>query len=152
MTVSRITIDIDSYHRDVRMRVLRAYHGLQNLGATDVKVAVSSSGKGFHVVGYFDRHIPTEEKFNIRENLNDDPNRLKMDRERAERGLPTQTMWSKKEGNDGERYVYDTAEEALQHVEATSRSPHERMNTLQNHGRKALRDTEIPHTKLLKGA
>lgn len=145
--ISRITIDIDSHVRTPRLRVLRAVSGLRQAGADDVEVAVSSSGEGFHIVGYFEQHVPTEQQLRIRENLNDDPNRIQMDRQRAERGLPINTMWGKKGSNEGERYVFETPEDALAHVEATSRSDYERAHGLANHGRKSVTDMEIPHTK-----
>lgn len=146
---SRVSVDIDSHVPNVEIRVLRAYHGLYDHGATDVKVAVSSSGTGFHVVGHFDTRLAQETKFEIRENLNDDPNRLRMDRQRAERGLPTQTMWDEKGGNDGTRQVFDTADDALRHVELTRGTAHEHAKRIQNHGRKAIRDERVPHTKAI---
>lgn len=148
---SRITIDIDSYVSNPRLRVQRAYHGLHNAGAADVEVAISSSEAGYHVVGYFEQPVSLVDQFAIRENLNDDPNRLKMDRQRAARGLPINTTWSHKAGNEGERTVYTGLEEALRHMERTRQTDYTRMKTLQNHGRKALRDTEIPHTKAISG-
>ena len=148
---SRVSVDIDSHVPSVEIRVLRAYHGLYEHGATDVTVAVSSSGTGFHVVGAFDEPLAQETKFEIRENLNDDPNRLKMDRQRAERGLPTQTMWSRKDSNDGERQVFDTADDALNHVELTRGGAHAHAKRIQNHGHKAVTDARIPHTKAIEG-
>lgn len=146
MTVpqSRITIDIDSHVPNLRIRLLRAKSGLKRAGAYEVEAAVSSSGRGFHLTGYFDERIPLETQFRIRENLNDDPNRIKMDRQRAERGLPINTMWTKKHGNDGERQTFETIEDALAHVERTQVDPHTRMNKIQNNGHKAIIDAEIP--------
>jgi len=151
MYASRVTIDIDSYVRSPRTRVLRAYHGLQQAGADDVEVAVSSSGGGFHLVGYFAEPLATETKLRIRENLGDDPKRIHMDRQRAARGLPTQTMWSEKGGNEGQRQVFDTPEDALTHVEATGRTAHQRAKAIQNYGHRALKDDQIPHLKGVSG-
>lgn len=149
--ISTISVDIDAYKRNVRLRVLRAESGLEQAGAYETLVAVSSSGEGFHVVGYFDEHVPQEAQFRIRENLNDDPNRLRMDRQRAERGLPIGTMWTHKGGNEGVRAEYDTAGAALQHVEVTARTDYERVKGLQNRGRKEIQDLEIPHTANISG-
>jgi hypothetical protein len=140
---TRITIDIDSHVQNPRLRLLRAVHGLEQVGAYHTEVATSSSGKGFHVVGHFDDRIPLDEQFRIRENLNDDPNRIKMDRQRAEKGLPINTMWHSKGGNEGERTVYDTVDDAIDAADAATRTYKERLNGIQNHGHKAVTDAHI---------
>lgn len=140
---TRITVDLDSHVQNTRLRLLRAVSGLEQAGAYDTRVACSSSGTGYHVVGFFDDRIPAEQQLRIRENLNDDPNRLKMDRQRAERGLPINTMWTHKDGNEGERTVYDTVDDAIFAADAASRTYKERLNGMQNHGHKAVNDGHI---------
>lgn len=141
---TRITIDIDSHVQNPRLRLLRATNGLQRAGATDVEVATSTSGTGFHVVGFFDEHVPLETQFQIRRNLNDDPNRIQMDRQRALRGLPINTMWTTKDGNEGERQVFDTVDDAIEYAETNVRTDKQRLNSIQNRGHKAIQDGQIP--------
>lgn len=147
MTVSRVSVDIDSHVPNARLRVLRAYHHLQNMDAERVYVAVSSSQQGYHVEGLFDFHIPVHRRLEIRENLNDDPNRLRMDYQRAARGLPIGTMWREKGSNDGERREFETPNGAIDYVETTQYGWDSRARSLQNNGHTAVRDAEVPHTK-----
>lgn len=141
---SRVTVDIDSHVPNTRLRLLRAVNGLQDAGAYDTEVATSSSGTGFHVVGYFDEHVPVREQLRMRANLNDDPNRLQADRQRAARGLPINTMWTSKGGNEGERTVHDTVDDAIAHKDAHTRSDTDRMRDIQNKGHKARIDGHTP--------
>lgn len=141
---SRVTVDIDSHVRTPRIRVLRAERALERAGA-DVHVAVSSSGQGYHVVGMFERHVSPYEQVQMRRTLADDPNRIKMDIQRMQKGLPSQTMWTDKGTRDGTRQVFDCADDAIEYVERTRMSDYARAKSLQNHGHKALRDGEIAH-------
>jgi hypothetical protein len=148
MVVSRITVDIDGHHDSPRLRVLRAYHGLlQHDAVCGVSVAVSSSHEGFHLVAECDEHVSVIERLRVRRNLGDDPKRVRMDEQRAKRGLPIGTMWTSKGGRDGERREFGDAEAALEYVDATSRSAAERAHGIQQHGHKAVRDAEVPHTR-----
>lgn len=140
---TRVTIDVDSHVSNPRLRLLRAVHGLEQAGAYYTEVATSSSGTGFHVVGYFDERIPVQEQLTMRENLNDDKNRIDMDRQRASKGLPINTMWGSKAGNEGERTVYDTVDDAINAADAATRTYKERLNGIQNNGHKAIIDAQI---------
>lgn len=148
---SRVTIDIDSHVPATRVRVLRAVYGLRDAGAAEVDIAVSSSGEGYHIVGWFDEYLDPEAKRTLRKDLNDDGNRERMDEQRGPRGLPENTMWTEKDGNEGERQTFTTVEDALRHVARTSRTDHERARSLANHGRKAARDCEISRTHAVQG-
>jgi|GEM_PF-1036532 hypothetical protein len=141
---SRITVDIDSHVPNPRLRLLRAKQGLERAGAFEIEYATSSSGTGFHIVGYFDEPLARETQFQIRENLNDDPNRLRMDRQRAERGLPINTMWDHKDGNEGSRQVFETVDDVIRFAETNTQSTKGRLNAIQNRGHKAIIDEEIP--------
>jgi hypothetical protein len=144
---SRVTVDIDSYHSQSRLRVQRAYHGLARAGAETVEVAVSSSGTGYHVAAYFDEPLTTAEKESLRMTYGDDPKRALMDRIRSRHGLVQNVMWSEKSSNEGERQVFDTPEGAIEYVERTRAADADRMRALVNHGRRSLIDAEIPHTR-----
>jgi len=148
---TRITIDIDSHVPNPRMRAIKAYHGLQNAGAYDVTVATSSSGEGYHLVGHFESRVPLDEQFDIRRNLNDDPNRIKMDEQRAARGLPINTMWTEKAGNEGTRTEFTTIWDAIDYVDQNARTDAERVHGLANNGHRAVKDAEIPHLKQSTG-
>ena len=144
--VDRTSADIDAHRGHLRMRVLRAANALEEMGAIEVDVAVSSSGEGFHVVGYFDRALTNEERFSWRAAWGD-PKRVHADEQRLAAGHRIDTNWREKGENDGERQVFDTPEEALQYVEQTRWSDYDRAKALQNDGRRSLRDDYIPHTR-----
>lgn len=148
---TRITVDIDSHVPNPRLRLLRAVHGLEQVGAYYTEVATSSSGTGFHVVGHFDDRISVQDQLSIRRNLNDDPNRIKMDRQRAKRGLPIDTNWTSKDGNDGTRTVYDTVDDAIDAADAATRTYKERLNGMANRGHKAVKDAQIDRMSTIKG-
>lgn len=149
--VSRVSIDIDGHFQNPRLLVLKAVQGLKQAGATETKVAVSSSGEGYHVVGHFDHYVPPGEKLHIRRQYGDDGNRRLMDDQRADIGHPTGTMWRKKGGNEGERVEFETVDEAFGHT-ALSQDWSEKAKAIQQHGHKAVRDALVPHSRGVKAA
>lgn len=148
---TRITIDIDSHVQTPRLRLLRAVTGLQREGAYHTHVATSTSGTGFHVVGFFEERIAVQRQLDIRRNLNDDPNRIRMDEQRAERGLPINTMWTNKAGNDGERIKFDTVDDAIAYSRTQATTHHERMGEIANDGHKAIVDQITPKMSHIEG-
>lgn len=88
---SRVTIDLDA-GQNLRLRVLRAYYGLARL-ADSVDVRVSSSGKGVHLIGWFENRLTDETQQRLRESLCDDPNRIALDEMRRGVGHTTGVLW-----------------------------------------------------------
>lgn len=152
-TISRISVDIDSYVGSPRVAVLKAYHGLQNHDAVAaVDVHVSSSGEGFHLVGRCDEHVGVQERLRVRRTLGDDEKRVHLDEQRAARGLPIGTMWASKGSREGERQSFSDVEAAIEYVERTSRSDLERARGLDERGHREVMDAEVPHTRCVREA
>lgn len=106
----RVTVDLDGYAPRMRLRAIQAYHALDR-AAERVAVAVSSSGEGLHLVGYFAEPVTFGERIKLRRTLGDDPKRIQIDIERALNGVYTGVLWSEK-SESGEKVrefadVYD---------------------------------------------
>ena len=141
---TRVTIDIDHYVSTPRLRLLRAYHNLLHAGATEVKVAVSSSRRGYHVEGLFAEELSDDEQVSIRRNLADDSNRIYMDVERSAIGHTSNVMWFTKSTNDHVRQQFDTPEDAINYVSETRKGDPQRVRAIANHGHKAMNDSSMP--------
>jgi hypothetical protein len=115
-----------------------------------VSVAVSSSQQGFHIVAECDEYVSTAERLRVRRNLGDDPKRVRLDEQRAERGLPIGTMWTSKAGREGERREFGDAEAALEYVEATQRSAKARARGVAERGHRECMDRQLPHTRCVR--
>lgn len=136
--VSRVTIDVDGYHHGWRMKAIRCYHNLFAEGAHTVDVSISSSGRGIHLVGWFDRFIDDEAELEMRRRIGDDSNRVAMDEERGRVGHVTGVLWDDKATRDGSS-DHDFADiyDALDHVDLTNRSDAERIHDVANYGHRA---------------
>lgn len=146
---TRVTVDIDHYDRVPRLRLLRAYHNMRHAGATEVKVAVSSGGKGYHVEGLFSQRLSDEDQIKMRRNFCDDSNRIYMDIIRARYGHTDNVMWYTKSTNDGVRQRFETPEDAMNYVSMTRKTDAERAAALVKYGHKAVKDTSMPQQKNL---
>lgn len=140
---TRITLDIDHYVRSPRVRLLRAYHGLQSAGATDILVAVSSGGRGYHVDARFPEDLADDAVERLRRLYADDANRTHMDVERAAYGHTADIFWTEKSTNEGTRQVFTTPEDAIAYVEQTRKRDYDRARALQLYGHKAVTDGVI---------
>lgn len=147
---TRITVDIDHYVPSPRLKLLRAYNDLQRAGATEVKVAVSSGGTGYHIEGRFAERLADDEQERIRRTLADDSNRVHMDVERMSHGHTGNVFWYTKSSNDGVRQEFMTPEDAIDYVSQTRKSDHARARALQIHGHKAVTDTTLPRPSLVE--
>lgn len=141
---TRVTIDIDHYVSTPRLRLLRAYYNMRDAGATEVKVAVSSSRRGYHVEGRFDEELSDDAQIRIRRNLADDANRIYMDRVRAERGHTDNVMWFSKSTNDHVRQEFDRPEDAINFVSEVRTDDPRRIRTIANHGHKVMGNSSMP--------
>lgn len=106
---SRVTIDIDGYIPNFRMKALAAYYGMRR-EADEVEVRVSSSRTGIHIVGWFDEYISDERKDALRRELADDDKRLLLDHIRGKEGHTTNVLWEPDS-------VWDDIESALAYIE-----------------------------------
>lgn len=147
---TRITVDIDHYVPSPRLKLLRAYNDLQRAGATEVKVAVSSGGTGYHVEGRFAEKMPDDAQERIRRTLADDHNRVFMDVERMGVGHTGNVFWYTKSTNDGVRQEFETPEDAMDYVSMTRKSDYDRARAMQLYGHKSVKDTSIPRPSLVE--
>lgn len=140
----RVSLDLDGYRDGFETAAIRAYYNLRR-EADDVDVAVSSGGEGLHIVGWFERPIPPHEETRLRRQCCDDGARVEMDIERRRHGLVTGVLWHSKDQPGGpehrgtrgvkQRDVGDV-HDALDRIEATTRSDYERVKALANEGHK----------------
>lgn len=133
---SRVTIDIDPYDPRWRFRALRAAYELQS-AADEVEVRISSSGKGIHIIGWFDERLDDDAKFRMRRHLTDDPNRIQMDKSRERHGHVKQVLWSWKSGKGSADGDFERIEDVLDHLSKTMYDSGEMLGDFVNHGRKA---------------
>lgn len=112
---SRVTIDIDSYEDDWRMRAVRAYHELDHIAA-DVEVRISSSGEGLHLIGWFDDRLTDDEKTRLRHHLRDDQKRMELDELRGKVGHTTNVLWTRKAGGEAD-VDFTTVHDALDAID-----------------------------------
>lgn len=141
---TRVTVDIDHYVPTPRIRLLRAYYNMLNAGATEVKVAVSSSRRGYHVEGLFAEKFDEEQQEKMRRNLSDDANRIYMDRERSYHGHTDNVMWHSKSTNEYVRQRFETPEDAIDYVSETRKGDPQRVKAIANYGHKAITDSSMP--------
>lgn len=141
MIADRVTIDIDHYVPSAGLKALRAYYTLQNHRLVDeVRVHVSTGGKGVHVQGYLTERLEDDERDALRRSLNDDTKRADLDRQRGDVGHATDIYWDEKDGNDGEREEVPDIWSALDRIEANRASDLSRMKAIQKHGHKGVWD------------
>lgn len=139
MIRDKLTIDIDHYERNARLRALRAWYALHRLDVVDeVVVAVSSGGKGIHIEGRLSEILEAEERKKIRMNLCDDAKRAHLDGERGDVGHMTDIFWTEKDGNDGERERVEDIWAAFDRIERAPRNPHKEAKAVAKHGHKAV--------------
>lgn len=142
MIADRVTIDIDHYEPNARMKAIQAYHGLQNAPTVDeVRVHVSTGGKGVHIQGLLSERLTDAQRDSLRRTLHDDAKRADLDQQRGAVGHATDIYWAEKSGNDGEREEMPDIWAALDRIEATRASGYSRVKALAQHGRKAVWDT-----------
>lgn len=146
--VSRVTIDIDSYHPQWQLTAVKAVYNARAAGAVEVDVRVSSSGEGIHLVVWFDRLLTAEAKARLRELWGDDPHRRDMDAVRGEHHHTTNVLWSEKGDQHAERH-YDDIWHALESIETQTRDLASIPHGFANDGRKAVGSlaypTKTPH-------
>lgn len=145
----RVTVDIDAYVDDFDLTATRAYHNLKHL-ADAIEVHISSSGQGVHIVGWFEEDLSTHERLQLRRGLCDDPNRIRIDVERALNGVYTGVLWTEKnreagpeeapEDRPGKDRDFSDIHDALRHINMTERDDHERMKRLAEYGHKRAPD------------
>lgn len=102
----RLTLDIDNKSKrnlEQKIAVLYRLFGLR------VWFRKSASGKGYHLAVY---GVPSEfydHNFKllcrIRANLGDDKRRVAWDRDRYDKGIPTQVLFDKKQGRDADPWI-----------------------------------------------
>jgi hypothetical protein len=119
---SRVTVDIDGYHSDWKLRAVRAWNALRR-HADEVGVRVSSSGEGVHIIGWFDNRLSQDQKMRLRRHLSDDSNRIWMDRQRQRYGHVQQVLWSSKSESGSADGDFETVWDALDHIEVTTPTP-----------------------------
>lgn len=132
----RVTLDFDGYADQMRYHAIRAYHALDQQAA-EVEIAISSSGGGLHMVGWFERSLSFGDRIKLRRSLGGDQKRIEIDIERAMHGICTGVLWSEKdksgEKQRGFRDVYD----ALDALNGGERLDADRVQNYQNGGHKA---------------
>jgi hypothetical protein len=144
----RVTVDIDGYTPGFETVATRAYYNLAD-AAAEVEVHISSSGEGIHLVGWFEDDLGLADRLKLRRYLSDDPNRIRIDIERARNGVYTGVLWSEKNANTGPTRDDSKATEtgrkdrsfadihaALRHMEMTNTDPADRVQRLAEHGHK----------------
>lgn len=141
--ICRVTVDIDSYHPQFQLRAIRAVYNARDAGAVQVDVRVSSSGRGIHLVMWFDRMLPQAEKMRLREAWGDDPHRRDMDTVRGDCDHTTNVLWRKKGENTAEVHFEDIWH-ALETIEKRSRPPETVPHGFANHGRKSVGRLAFP--------
>jgi hypothetical protein len=115
---SRVTVDLDGDKYDVdrfEQVAVRAYHNLE-AAADAVEVAVSSSGEGLHLIGWFREDLHFSDEVKIRRTHHDDPRRVDMDCQRWLEGLYTDVLFSSKHGRDATQTRYATIWDALETI------------------------------------
>lgn len=142
MITDRVTVDIDYYVPSARLKVVRAYYALRNHSlVTEVRVHVSTSGKGFHLQGYLSERLSDSQRDALRQALHDDEQRAQLDNKRGSVGHATDIFWTEKDGNDGERLEVADVWAALDYVEMNRATDHSRVKAIAQHGHKAVWDT-----------
>lgn len=128
---SRVTVDVDSYLPDWRFVAVRAYHNLKRV-ADEVEVRISSSGKGLHIIGWFEDGLSDDGKDRLRRHLGDDSNRSRLDwgdsPEEAPR-VTTDVCWTTKYVDSDPQHAdmdFEDVWDALDHVRVTE-PPDERL-------------------------
>jgi len=141
MILDRITLDIDYYERNFRLKALKAYHGLEALDFVDeVIVHISTSGRGLHIQGHLSEVLDDNERFALRRSLNDDDKRADLDEQRGAVGHATDIYWDEKEGNEMEREEFEDICTALDRLEKTRAPDVSRVKALAQHGCKGVHD------------
>lgn len=132
---ARVTVDLDGYAPRFRYKALSAYHALERW-ADDVEVAVSSSGNGLHLVGWFLEPLEFAEEVRLRRLLGDDPKRVEIDIERALNGIYTGVLWSEKPESGSKQRGFADVYDALEAIEGSGLSV-DRVKAYANRGHKA---------------
>lgn len=141
MIADRLTIDIDYYISNVRLKAIRAYNELQRMDiVSNVDVYVSSSGRGLHLDAHLTDRLTDDERHTLRRFLNDDDKRVNLDIERGAVGHATDIFWTEKKGNEGERQEMTDIWAALDYLEQTRASDHSRVKAVAQHGHKGVHD------------
>lgn len=94
-----VTVDLDKGPR-LQQKAVRAWNFLRR-EADEVEIRVSSSGEGLHIIGKFEALLSDETMMELREQLEDDINRMRMDEQRLAQDLPAQVLWDEKASRDG---------------------------------------------------
>jgi hypothetical protein len=139
--LDRITLDVDYYETNFRLKALRAWHALHNLDEVeDVVVHISTSGRGLHIQGHLSKRLPDETRTTLRREFGDDLTRTRLDESRGSVGHATDIYWAEKSGNDGEREEMPDVWAALDRLESTRAPDYSRVKALALHGHRAVHD------------
>lgn len=133
---TRITVDLDGYAPRFRFKAVSAYHSLERW-ADDVTVAISSSGNGLHLVGWFRESLTFAEEVRLRRTLGDDPKRVEIDIERALNGIYTGVLWSEKSASGSKQRGFADVYDALEAMDGAEALSVDRVKAYANDGHKA---------------
>lgn len=139
----RVTVDVDGYVPNFELTAIRAYYNLAR-HAEEVEVAISSSGEGVHLTGWFAEHVDFPTRLKMRRALCDDANRVQFDLERFMNGIYTDVLWTEKdrqhspehapENRPGKDRSFGDIHDALDAIRMNTTTDADRMNRLANHG------------------
>lgn len=141
MLLDRITVDLDYYEPNFRLKALRAYHALRRMDVVDdVVVHISTSGRGLHIEGHLSEILTDDQRERLRRHLGDDSTRTDLDHARGAAGHATDIYWAEKEGNEGGRERVPDIWSALNRLETTRAPDESRVKALAQHGHRAVHD------------
>lgn len=136
---SRITVDLDAKdysHSGFRLRATRCWHNLQQI-ADYVDAHVSSSGKGLHLVAWFEQDLAFHEQVHLRRGAGDDVRRVDMDIQRWQEGLYTDVLFADKDQRpQSKERRFEDVYDALDYID-NQRDDYNRVHALAQRGHKA---------------